>query len=500
MKSLMISCLLITVVGCVQNESGTQNLPPAGSYALDRRPIAEIKEMNLITVSDLNGFPLQGAKVLIGNRLGQPFINNMLQTDENGQTAPPGDWNGPANVTVSYPGYLRVTYLNMPPQSLNFKLRPLEKAGRIELSGTTSGFGNLERNNIADFGIVVPSLTKRDLFAFSLDKIISPEMDLIEIAGMEAKIPSNLTLPRQKETYIVPITLQKEKYRLNFTEPGLKKIYAMHGRFPFKQVVDQIRQKVPFQTLVNYFDFQSGTLRDVDLVGPTNLNLPVNEVYFNSFNSVRPPEGLGSATTMLAISLFQEQGYLYPTDIHKVESPQAFMLNGLGKSNRLLLSMILPTEDFNATTEHSERTSAELVPHTPNHTPTFLGLLNSPQIQADGWSIGLPTNPSEITPLTTYAVLSKTLQQGKHKVIVREWEFYTDAWTDHLQIPEWPATDSPEFWESQGQNQTQQGTEGRRWEITFIGTNQKLPFSPSAKLGPDVVDITSHISFTSLDF
>ncbi|MEY4616186.1 MAG: hypothetical protein RJB66_1146 [Pseudomonadota bacterium] len=443
-----------------------------------------------ITVTNLKGDPLEGAQILFGNRLGQPFINNLIETNRSGHAPIPKEWNAPIAVTVNYPGHMRVTYLNVAPGPLNFKLRPLEKNQRIEVSGTTTGFGTLKSNNIADFGLVINSLTKRDLFSFSLDKIISTDMDTLEIAGQSAEVPSNITFPRQKESYFIPVVIEKERYRIYYGEIGHKKLYALHGKFPFKEVVDQIRQKVPFPNLVNYFHFASGSVKEVLLDGPLQLNLPVNEMVFNSEDHITPPV-VGDDKVMLAISLFERGGYLYPTALHKVEDSQPFTLRGLDKANRLFLSMLARASDFNTRRPAQEAVSVELVQQKQYHTPEFIDIFSQPTATPEGWETQAPQAPKTVIPLTTYSVLSTVTKSGKQKTITREWEVFAGEWRDSVALPEWPSDTIIES--------TTPST-GLRWEVSYIGTNQKLPIPVAAQFGPDVVDYSTHISFNSIEF
>jgi hypothetical protein len=490
---------LAALVGCNPNLKD-RSIESVGSQNGGQQGLVNTQQFQnpVITVTNLNDEPLEGAQILIGTRAGQPFVNNFLTTDSNGHAVISAEWNSPSSVTVNHPKYMRVTYVNVSPHPLTFKLRPFEKSERIELSGITNGFGSLEKNNIADFGLVIQSLTKRDLFSFSLDKIVSPEMDSMEIAGNEVKIPSNITFPKQRETYIVPITFAKERYRIYFDEPGSKKVYALHGKFPFEQVVDKIRSKAPFTTLVNYFEITSGTMRDIMIGGPTVVNLPVNEINFTVTEQMVPPP-IDSDKVMMAISLFENDGYLYPTDLHKVEGNKPFSMKNLAKGNRQFLSLLKRSDDFYLRSPTQEAVSAELVTQSPNHTPTFISLVAPPIGTATSWVNKIPSADLSILPLTTYSVLSKVYHNSKQKVIVREWEVYSEYWTESVELPEWPGTElaHDEFatpYELGGK------AAGNRWEVTYIGTNSKMPIPAGILQSPDVVDYTSHISFNSVEF
>lgn len=500
MKNKAFLGLFLLLSACNQNLQSPQGpkteVPSSPLETLGQNEQAELPK---ITVMNIFGEPLVGARIMWGNRLNQPFANNLMETDRQGQVMAPPEWNGPLAITVDHSGYLRMTYLAVSPQSLTFKLRPFEKQERIELSGITTDFGPLKKNNVADFGLVIASLTKKDLFTFNINKLISPEMDVMEIAGVQSSVPSNFTFPRQRESYVIPVTLDKERYRLYFNEPGSKKIYALHGKFPFKEVVDKITSKVPFPNLVNYFEFTSGSMKEIMLTGPTSIDLPVNELQFSSQDHVTPPQ-VDADKVLLTISLFENNGYLYPTDLQKVESPNTFALKGLQNSNRFLMSMVTRKEDFDGTSkDHQEAVSAELITMQANNSPQLLNLIPRPAANPTGWKTQAPTLDHQIVPLTTYSVLSKVSRQGKQKLITRLWEVYSEQWVNNADIPEWPFSNPDPLSEAEQFGGNVQNS-GLRWEVTFVGTNQKLPLPMSAHLGPQVVDYATHISFNSVEF
>lgn len=460
----------------------------------------------LIEVTDLDGSPLQGALVLFGPRVGQPFQNNLLETNSAGQALAPTGWNSPMSVSVQYPGKMKVTYTNVLPRNLKFQLRPLSKNRRIELSGQTSGFGPLKRDNVADFGLVISGLTRRDLFSFSMDKIISPESDVIDVAGFESKVPSNLTFPKQRETYVIPVTIEKERYRMYFDEPGTKKIYALHGKFPFKEVVDKIRTKAPFVTLINHFEFNSASLRDIVVTKPTVAHLPVNEINFTTRHTIVPPR-IPSDRIMLALSLFERDGHLYPADMHKVERNQPFSLKGLTHSPLYFLSLVARSSDFhNQGDDPQEAISAEFLPQSQNHTPQFVDLIPPPTPTSSGWMTQPPSYSKSVLPLSTYSVHSTLYASGKQAVAIRDWEVYSEGWVDSAELPDWShlggrqQEDEIDSLVAELDSEPTLYSGKQKWEVTYIGTNQKLPIPKSGFMGPDVIDYTTHISYNSFEY
>jgi len=455
------------------------------------------RKLPVITVTNLDNMPMEQAKVLIGNKLGQPFVNNLLETNKMGQVIAPADWSAPLSITVDFPGYMRVTYFNVFPQDLTFKIRPIVKTSQIVLTGKTTNFGKIKPDNVADFGLVIQSLNRGDLFSFNIDKLISPEFDNLKVGGfIDTSVPSNLTFPHQQEKYVVPITIEKEKYRLFFREPGLKRSYALHGQFPFKETMDQFRNKVPFTTLINSFKFVSGGLKEFQLDGPLELDLPVNEMSFTSQESLQPPT-VPSNYFMLSISLFEINGLLYPTDMHKADNTKPFILKNIEKAQKHFLSVIaMDPNDPKTDAKHQEASSIEFVAQSPNHIPHFLDLIPSPTpTGVTGWTSQAPALIDGVTPLTTFAVLSKIITEGDRRKIQRNWEVYAENWIQNLELPEWPENNSDPL-----QSDLSLFAEGHRWEIVYIGTNSKLPISSKSSLGPDSAELTSHVSFNSVEF
>lgn len=494
-------CLMaiLSQVSCQKPSSTPSSKPPEQEKTnINSGNNVETQSKPVITVTNLKDEPMEHAKILFGDKVGDPFVNNLLETNKAGQIPVPSEWTTPLSVTVNYPGFMRVTYYHVSPQNLTFKLRPLVKVSQIQLSGKTTQFGTIKADNKADFGLVIQSITRSDLFSFNIDKLISPETDTLKVAGIvETSIPSNITFPRQQESYILPITFEKEKYRLYFSEPGRHRSYALHGQVPFKETIDKFRNKVPFTTLINSFQFLSGSLKEFQLDGPLELDLPVNEMTFTSKESLQPPE-IPSNLFMLSISLFEKNGQLYPTDMHKVDDTKPFYLKSIDTNQKHFLSVLAYDPNRPKTKARQEASSIEFVPQTPNHRPHFLNLIPTPTVpNIAGWSAETPEVIEGVTPLTTFSVLSKvTTEEGKRKKIQRQWEVYAEQWTPNLTLPEWPEATHPLDIEPT----TFAAAESHRWEIVYIGTNQKLPLPAHSALGPNSAEFTSHVSFNSVEF
>ena len=144
---------------------------------------------------------LSQATVLIGLEEGQPFSGNLLKTDENGFVSIPSQlWTSPAHVTVDVPGYVRQTLINQNPGLIQIKLKKASMYPRPTIKGQVTQLPIENGDKQMDFGLVIPAVTKADFIGFSLDSVISPIDDKITIVGNEVKIPTNVSLPKQKES------------------------------------------------------------------------------------------------------------------------------------------------------------------------------------------------------------------------------------------------------------------------------------------------------------
>src|SRR5690606_27028720 len=109
-------------------------------------------------------------------------------------------------------------------------------------------------------------MSKAELLAFDINKVISTDVDKISAGGRDMSIPSNISLPKQTERYLFfSITLDKNPFRIYFDSPGPQKIVALKGRFPFKKVVDELRSEKNFIDLINQFTIDGGTLQNIHI-------------------------------------------------------------------------------------------------------------------------------------------------------------------------------------------------------------------------------------------
>lgn len=440
-----------------------------------------------IKVTDDAGNPLAGAKVLIGNAAGQPFADNFLVADANGQIAVPAGWTDAQPVTVQAPGFVRVTYFAREPGALTFKLNRVNQAPQFELGGVTTGHPVVDRDGNMDVGLVMSALTRNDVMAFDLNKVISSDTDKISVLGQEVELPSNVTVPKQKESYVLPVTIEKAKYRLYFSEKKIQRVFAAQARFPFKTVVDELRAKKKLYELVNYFSITGGVVRDVKIAATkVSADLPVNELAFKTAKTMKAPSIRGDEIVM-GLAVADMNGYMVPTDVKRLQSGESKNLNVLAGSPALALGVLKKEAEFDPASPDADRLSAVLVPFNGTVTPQFIPLINNPRLASNGdLLLSKPSSVNGVNQLATLSILSevKEVQVGAGTATFAQkvWEVYAPDWVDVMALPKWPeSTPTPKK---------------KRWEVAYIGSQLK----DQAELGQAVVDAATHFTHSSSDF
>ncbi len=441
----------------------------------------------LISVVDAAGQPLQ-AEVLIGTGLNDPFPNNLLQTDSKGQVLVPQDWSTELPVTVRSPGYVAITYLQQGPHSMTFKMRKAPLAQRIVLSGTTKGYPIKDKDDQIDFGLIIKGMSKSELLAFDINKVISSDNDSFTVAGQDAEVPSNVSLPRQKESYFLPVTIEKNSYRLFMNESGPQKIIALRGRFPFKKVIDSLRNKKNFVDLINEFSLDGGTLQDITVTNSAlNLNLDLSQLKFQKSLLVTAPNH-GPDDVVLGVVAQDMNGVLIPTDVKKLPMGQAMNLKALDPSQSYILKVLQKQTDFNSIADASnsrDRLSVIYTPASEKSAGQFLNLVANPRVQGQQIFLEAPQVISDVQPYATYLVLSELQEvpvgKGMTKIPLSRWEIYAPGWASQINLPQQPlsATANPQW----------------RWEASFFGG-----VDSASDLGPDMIQKTTHVTRSSIDF
>ncbi len=485
LRSLLGFSLLIT--SCGDNENKPAPKPTEKFYS--NAYIRSLVEENKLVVTDENNIPLADANVLIGYELNNPFPNNLLKTDSMGILEIPKEWTTPLPVTIDLQGYLRVTYLDQTAGGVYFRLKKKHSFPQYEIFGETLGHEIRNYDDQLDFGLVIESMTKEDLLTFDINKIISPLSDVISVIGFDLTIPGNLSLPQQKESYVLPLTLSKPHYRIKTAELGKKRIVGLRGRFPFKAMVDAIREEGKnYADMINLFNLQGGTLQEVNVTQARNqFNLNTKQMSFTAQAQIVAPT-IKDQEVFLAIGAAEDKGTWVPTDIKKLESNKTQRLNFIPKSSSYLIGVIKNKNEFNAADGNASRLSAVIAPLKPNLQFSLLPLIENPKAVSNSeFKVLRPNNSNTaINETGTYAVISatNTLRSDigeTQTVLAREWEIYASKWVENIKLPIVPFKET---------------RTSRRFEIAFIGSTN----TRTAEFGSAMIEKATHVTRSAIDY
>lgn len=485
MKKISLFLALALVIACSEDEKKTK--PKPGNE--DATQWAQCKGEGVLVVNE-SGAAITGAQVLIGEALNTPFTGNFLVSGGDGMVPQPAGWTMTAAVTAQASGYVRTTYFARAPGGcLTMVLRKTAQTPSFKLSGETKDTTVVSNDGYADFGLVISALTRSDLLAFDISKVISAQMDTISALGQKIEIPSNITLPRQTESYVLPITLDKPSYRLYFGEKGSQKIYAAKGRFPFQSTIDKVRNRKKFYELLNDFTIMSGVVRDLPVAD--GQNLPVNEIAFTGKRAFKAP-ALGSGEILIALAAFDVKGAMMPTDVKRIEANETRNLTINSAAPAIAIGVLKNETEFESGSGGTDRLSAVILPFNSTLSPSFIPLIPNPRLVNGELFVTRPGPLTGIHELATLAILSdvKSVQVGSTTLpfLIHQWEAYAPQWVDHMTFPQWPSARTDESAAPAGAK--------KRWEVTFIGSQLK----DTAEMGQPVIDAATHVTHSSLDF
>ncbi|MNK12076.1 hypothetical protein D3C87_301330 [compost metagenome] len=479
MKKLMMAALVpALLVGCSNEQSQT----PKGSGGFFEHFMTQ--SAPAITITAIDDTPLVGAQILIGYEVDATFPGNFLTTDQNGQVQLPAEWTEALPVTVQAEGYVRATYLSQEPGALTIKLRKLPMTQQFEVRGNTQGLPIVDKDGYVDFGLIMPAFSKADLLAFDINNVISPQSDRISTLGQDIDIPTNISLPKQSEKYsFFTATLDKPLYRIYFQQPGVTRVYAARGRFPFKTVVDSVRKGAEFYELINEFKINGGGVRDIEVKsGKTTLDIPVRELNYTEKKEVLAPTIAGDEV-FLAVGVANQSGLLIPTDVKKINSNKKMALTVLPEAEQMVLGVLKKAADLK---KSGDRMSATILPLVAGVNPKMLPLIPDPSVRNGEIILPKFNTIDGVNPIATYSVLSKEIEvvQGsaKVKLMTPLWDVYAGSWVETMKLPQWPG-ETPV-------------TGKKRWEVNFVGSQT----ASQSAVGPAMIEAATHVTHSSVTF
>ncbi|NCN41425.1 hypothetical protein GW916_09295 [bacterium] len=323
-----------------------------------------------------------------------------------------------------------------------------EQSQRLFMSGEVVDFGRLKRDGKIDFALVTPSLTRMDLLSFDLSTLISPEFDQIQVVGYNLSIPSNISLPAQRENYsLFTISLDKPAYKSFVNASGDYTFSALRGQFPVKQVVDDFRSDKSIFEIMNHFSFLGSGKIDVQLTGSIqNQNISVNQVNFDQEATIVGPE-ITSEQLAFGVSVSDEAGKLSPVDLKNLKRGQSQVLRVAPYGKPLLLSALV-NKGAEGEMPNFDQMSLTLIPMEEAASLDFLPMVETPVLNENVLTLYPPTLREGLLAQSVYISFSevKTVGQGGVKTEEKTmiWENFYQGFPSFVEIPPLDFEKNPE--------------------------------------------------------
>ena len=444
-------------------------------------------ELQALQVANFLGEPVLGSEVLIGGLAGGDLTSPIvIKADDWGELHPSDRGSQRRPVTIRSGQYVLTTYMG-----LGRSHQTLSVGGGwgepVLIQGTVDGYSRMiNGDQEIDFTIVYPSLTRRQLIDFDHTQIFSAQKDILisdlKIWDKEFHIPSNISVPLQKETYgPLTVELDKPSYRIFVTQPRRSLgLMAVRGRLALDRVVEGFKQGQSLFQLFNHFKFIGGIQSEVRLrVAGSGLLSEEHHILgdgwkFRERLRVHAPR-YERGHSMVSFSFMENsQGEMFPMDIRPLESSQSrllkfpespnnkYMLSLLVKSSQLRRSYLKVEELLmkipgggeegvplfgKRVALGSRQVSLVIQPvrdASGEHRPVFLDLIEAPQVHSFHRVYCTPPRPVEgifpvATQWTLYRVKSfpgEGLGAAAGGRGERIWEVFSPSWVSEVELPE----------------------------------------------------------------
>lgn len=420
---LTCSSLALFIISCSEGKDSKPSTP---------KPKIEISpEQNAeyIAVYDNSGRPISSAKILVGH-FPNEIPGNELTTGPDGRVPIPSAWTSPLPVSVWAQNYVPTTYLQQTPGLIEFSLRKNPVEPTLELRGVAQGLPLKNNDDNVDFGLMINAFQRSDLLSFDLNKVLSPQTDTLTFPGYSFQIPSNLSLPKQKEKYgIFPVTINKPEYRMYFREPGLYNVYAAKGSFSFKQVSGGFSDGKPLHELINYFKITGGSLLKINITGANNYqDFNVNELQFTQTKIFQAP-AIANNQVLISVAGSELDGQIIPTDLRKLSSNEVATMNIMANLPSYNVAALKNANEFVLDQPGTDRISLYIQDFSQTKIPNLLPLVADPVLQKSKVTIEKPiTKPGQF-PLAS--LLSIKYQENGLKY----WDIVSPKWEDTINLP-----------------------------------------------------------------
>ena len=283
-------------------------------------PQSEVLQVRVFDAS--TGLPIEAASVLVGEKPGAPFADNVSTTDTSGVVefrASALVANPRLSVSAFKPGFQALTAFAVESRDLDLHLMPAPRMEamsfqRGKFTGWPTGLG---RSRL-EMGLFLPAFRASTMMNFDLGKIVSTYKEEMRVFGQVSRIPGNFVLPPQDKTYMfLPVHIEKPEYAMPLEQFSQSHFVSVLGDAPLGDVVSEVRAR-DYLSAMNLVNFSRVNWTDWRVVnGENRLDIDANRrLQANQVMSFSPE--VPADRDLVALALIDPTGEgraLVPTDL-----------------------------------------------------------------------------------------------------------------------------------------------------------------------------------------
>ncbi len=282
-----------------------------------------------VKVKDQSGRPLAGVSILVGQKKGEPFANNLLSSDSNGQALfndSVFSRNPGITITAFKEGYATFSLVNNTRNLVEIELQ--KNPGDYDFSffrGKVTGFPPGYGSGVLELGLFAPAFRPETLMNFDPQELITSYKVKINLYG-DRDVPGNLVLPTQRKRMgFIPINVSKPTYIMPIAKGLNAHMAALVGAINISDAKDAIEKKDFLATLnMAKFTHTNWTTSRIDVNGDEQIDLHANQAIVNKALTSQM-KGIPAKLDAIGVSLVdpgRDQANFVALDVKAVKSEQ----------------------------------------------------------------------------------------------------------------------------------------------------------------------------------
>jgi hypothetical protein len=279
-------------------------------------------------------------------KLGNPFPDNILLTDNNGEVHFPTLKDLSLPVSAGKAGYSNASVFLNHGDTLEISLQPqANDDGVAFMQGQVLDIPHNDKRTL-ELGLFLPSFRPGSLLNFNPQEVVSSYRVEIDVYG-KRRVPGNLVLPAQDKTYFIfPVHIEKPEFMMPLPRGLSAYMTAIAGNVPMGTAIDMMKEKdflgiLNITTLTHLNWTNKMTVANNERFDISTNQALVQRAIHSDFQNV--PVGLDAVSISL-LDPANDRSDFIPLDIKSIKANE--MSGGSGQIQLARLAQLHPTDSL----------------------------------------------------------------------------------------------------------------------------------------------------------